>query len=238
MIKNRIRAMQRKDDGLQVRDNVLAIVAHDLNTPLNTIMMAADLLEEIDDAEQRGHFLAMIRTAAKQAEILIRDLLDAAKLESGRFRVESTRESLPYLVKSTVEMLTPTAENAGVLLACDVEAVNGVTVMVDQPRFVQLMSNLLSNAIKFTQAGGNVLVTARVSGSSATVCVRDSGVGISDDELPHVFERFWQASHHRRAGAGLGLAIAKGIVEAHGGEIGVQSKQSYGSTFWFTLPLG
>ena len=108
---------------------------------------------------------------------------------------------------------------------------------MDTGRIVQLLANLLSNALKFTPAGGRVHVGAAVLQDCIFVSVSDTGIGIAAEELPHVFERFWQADHHHRAGAGLGLAIARGIVAAHGGVIGVTSEPGAGTTFHFTLPL-
>ena len=230
---------RRKVDSqtLQLHDNVLAIVAHDLRTPLNTIVMAAELIGEMDTDERRDHFLDLIINAAGQADSLIRDLIDVARVEDGRFRIDYSVELLSYLLTSVTETFAPFADRARVLLVCNTDKVDGLKVRVDSSRFVQLLSNILSNAVKFTPAGGNVVVDATVAGDVVRIEVHDSGVGITADELPHVFERFWQADHHRRAGAGLGMAIAKGIVEAHGGEIGVTSEVGVGSTFYFTLPL-
>jgi signal transduction histidine kinase len=108
----------------------------------------------------------------------------------------------------------------------------------DRPRILQVLSNLIGNAIKFTPAGGAITVRADLGGREARFSVTDSGSGIAADELPHIFERFWQARKAARTGAGLGLAIAKGIVEAHRGRIWVESVPGKGSTFFFTLPLG
>jgi signal transduction histidine kinase len=222
---------------IQLRDNVLAIVAHDLRSPLSTITMAADLLTEGEADERRRHFLDMIVKAAAQADLLIKDLVDISRIEAGHLRVECEPEPLAYLVQSVVEQFEAAAAAAGVLLTCSTVEVTHVSVSVDHGRFVQLLSNLISNAIKFTPPGGSVFVEAESRGRYARVSVGDSGIGISAHELPHVFERFWQADHHRRAGAGLGLAIAKGIVKAHGGRIAVESKEGVGSTFFFTIPI-
>jgi signal transduction histidine kinase len=235
--RSRSNRSSARRESLQLRDNALAIVAHDLRSPLNTIVLAAELLQEMTADEKSRHFLETILRAAHQADVLIRDLVDVTRVESGRFLIEKHHEPLAYLLANITQMFEPTASQAGVLLACDVREIEGLSVPVDSSRFVQLISNLVSNAIKFTAPGGTVLVSATRSDRFVEIRIRDSGIGISGDDLPHVFERFWQAAHHRRAGAGLGLAIAKGIVEAHNGEIDVASDEGRGSVFWFTLPI-
>jgi signal transduction histidine kinase len=227
----------RRDARLTLRDNALAIVAHDLRSPLSTIAMAADLLREIDDDERRRHFLDIITNAARQADFLIHDLMDVTRIENGALRVDLRREQVGYLLESVTEQFAESAAQAGILLGCDVSSVRNTEVMADSRRCVQLLSNLIGNAIKFTPPGGFVRVAAHVRGAFVEVSIQDSGIGIEADELPHVFERFWQASHHHRAGAGLGLAIARGIVEGHGGHMRVRSRRGEGSTFTFTLPL-
>lgn len=224
-------------EAVKLRDNVLSIVAHDLRTPLSTIIMAADLLKQDATGPRTNRFLSMILNAADQADALIKDLTDVTRIEAHRLSLELSDEPLAYLMSSVTELFEPIAEAHGVALRCDTAAVRGVEVRVDHARFVQVLNNLISNAIKFTPAGGVVLIDACRIGDFAKVFVRDTGVGISTDELPHVFQRFWQAQHHHRAGAGLGLAIAKGVVEAHSGEIGVTSIPHVGSTFHFTMPL-
>ena len=224
-------------EAIALRDNVLSIVAHDLRSPLSTIVMAADLLKQATADPRADHFLGIILNAARQADHLITDLTDVARIEAGRLQLTISSQPLAYLLSSITESFEPNAEAAGVFLACNTDQVRGLEVSIDHTRFVQLLSNLILNAIKFTKPGGHVLVDAWRVGHFAKVIVRDTGIGISSDELPHVFQRFWQAQHHQRAGAGLGLAIAKGLVEAHGGKIGVTSTPQVGSTFFFTVPL-
>jgi signal transduction histidine kinase len=227
---------ERRLAAAQLRDNVLAIVAHDLRTPLSTIIMAANLLAEIEEKASREHFLEMILKAAQQADYLIHDLVDATRIENDGLQVKCSSEPAAYLVQSVVELFGEAAAATGITLRCDVAALGHEHLKVENPRFVQLLSNLIDNAIKFTPYGGTILVSARITNGFIEVSVADDGIGIDLDELPHVFERFWQANHHHRAGAGLGLAIAKGIAEAHGGQIGVRSKKGVGSTFFFTVP--
>lgn len=218
-----------------MRDNAMAIVAHDIKSPLATIMMAADLLGHAEDQASRAHFIEVIMRSARQADFLIHDLLDVTRIENGGLALHRTSEPAAYLVQSVAELFEESASAAGILFACRVKELGHVHISVESPRFVQALSNLISNAIKFTPSGGSILVSAQVVGHDVEVSVSDTGIGVNADELPHLFERFWQANHHHRAGAGLGLAIAKGIVEAHGGRIAVRS-DAPGATFYFTIP--
>jgi signal transduction histidine kinase len=235
-VSNR-RSVERRQTANALRENALTILAHDLRSPLSTIMMAADLLSEIEDPGRRQHFIDIIQRAARQADFLIHDLLDVTVIENGALHIQCSSEPAAYLIDSVCELFEASASGAGLLFACDTSTVGNTHIDVDSPRFVQLLSNLISNAIKFTPAGGSVLVSANIAGDMVRINVRDTGIGIDTEEIPHVFERFWQASHHHRAGAGLGLAIARGIVQAHGGEIGVASEPGAGSTFFFTIPV-
>jgi signal transduction histidine kinase len=199
--------------------------------------MAAELLRDQHRDAAAARFLDMITAAAKQGDPLIRDLVDVARIESGRFTINSVREPLVAVLNAATQQFTQLATNAGLTLTCDFAHAADTAVMIDYPRFAQLLSNLIENAIKFTPPGGSVRVSAVVKQGMSIISVQDTGIGISEEELPHVFERFWQANRHHRAGAGLGLAIAKGIVEAHGGQLSVDSTEGIGSTFSFTLPL-
>lgn len=230
------------DDGavtraVRLRDSVLAIVAHDLRTPLSTINMAAALLYDLNEDARHRHFIDIIRKAAQQAEVLLQDLVDGTRIEAGTLRIDAEPAMLRHVLKSVLESFEPQAQAARIVLTCDVARAHDAVVRVDAGRIVQVLSNLLSNALKFTPEGGRVHVGASLLGDRVFVSVSDTGVGIAQEEIAHVFERFWQADHHHRAGAGLGLAIARGIVEAHGGEIGVTSEPGAGATFYFTLPL-
>lgn len=224
----------------RMRDEVLAVVAHDLRNPVHTIAMgASNLLELPLDEAQRRRQLGAIQRAARGMNQLIGDLLDATRIEAGTFTVSKGRVHVRTLLGEAVEQFEEPARARGVELRCEVD--KGVpAVLADRDRLLQVLSNLLGNALKFTPSGGFVRLRAnRAPGPGrrwVEVAVEDSGIGIAPDHLPHVFDRFWQASRSTRAGAGLGLAIVKGIVEAHGGRVRVESQQGAGTVVTFTLP--
>ena len=235
--KNVESALQR---AITARDDVLGIVAHDLRNPLSAIMMAASAMErpgkEPDrrDREPRD----IILRASRRMNQLIQDLLDVARVEAGQFNIEPTRLSAADLVREVVEMQTPLAEASDLELDLDVDDAVGA-VWGDKRRLIQVFDNLIGNAIKFSEPGGRIVVrAARQAGARDVVfSVSDSGAGIAPEFVAHIFDRFWQAATKaRRLGAGLGLPITKGIVDAHGGRIWVESEPGRGSTFFFTIP--
>ena len=232
----RSRLYAREHQAVRARDEVLGVVAHDLRNPLGAIKMYAYLLEEAlpVDGPGRGH-ADTIRRLAGQADRLIQDLLDVRRLEAGRLRVERIPVPAGALVASAVEMLRRGAEEKGLLLETVVPPVLP-RVDADPDRIAQVLSNLLGNAVKFTPAGGRIVVRAEAAEGEVRFTVSDTGVGIARDDLEHLFDPFWQGRGAARMGAGLGLSIARGLVEAHGGRITVESEPGRGSTFAFTLP--
>ena len=224
-------------DALQLRDSVLAIVAHDIRSPLATITMVTSLLEdETLDEQRRRHFLDMIRKSSGQIDKLIRDLVDIAKIESGQLALEKVPTPLHSLLQDVIEAHSQRAAELGITLNLDMKHTD-LVIEIDRDRIIELLNNLLSNALKFTSPGGYVCIHCNRTPTHVAISVEDTGRGITEEQLPHVFERFWQAQHARRAGAGLGLAICKGIVEAHGGDIRVESQEGVGSTFFVELPI-
>jgi hypothetical protein len=229
------RARGEAEAASRARDDILGVVAHDLRNPLTAISMYASLLLEMprDADTQRGQ-LRTVLELTDQMNRLIQDLLDASRIEAGQLRVHPAPLRLPPLLADAAEMVRMAAADRGVSLR--VQAADGLPpVLADRDRVLQVLSNLLGNAVKFTPRGGDVLVRASAGGGGVEVSVADTGVGIPPEQLPHVFDRFWQGDA-RRKGAGLGLAIARGIVEAHGGRIRAESDPGRGSTFTFTLP--
>jgi PAS domain S-box-containing protein len=221
------------------RDEILGVVSHDLRNPLSAITMCARVLLESppEEEEARRELLSAVLESSRMMQRLIQDLLDVAVIESGHLTIHRRPEQLDAIVQQALAMVQAAAEERGIHLTAAVPQAMP-PIDVDATRLVQVLVNLLGNAIKFTEPGGKVSVGAEAGEGSAVVWVSDTGVGIPQEDLPHIFDRFW---HSRRnasaAGAGLGLAIARGIVEAHGGRIWVESVVKEGSTFFFTVPI-
>jgi signal transduction histidine kinase len=220
----------------RAREDVLGVVAHDLRNPLNLIHMTAQMLLTEPPVEKRRELLEIGERAVAQMNRLIGDLLDAVRLQAGRLSLEIAPVSCHSIVDGAAETFVPLAQGRGITLEyrCDDSTIH---VCADFARIQQVLGNLIGNALKFTPSGGTVLLVASREGSIAVIKVSDTGPGIPADNIPHLFEQFWQARQGDRRGAGLGLAIAKGIVEAHGGNIWAESTEGAGSTFSFTLPI-
>ncbi len=230
------RAAQR---AIQSRDDVLGIVAHELRNPLSTIkMQAALLLRRGAEPERRSRKPAeVIERALTRMNRLIQDLLDVARMEAGHLSIEQARVSAGQVVSDSVEAQKPLAASVSLELRFDM-AQDLPEVWADRDRLLQVFENLIGNAVKFTEPGGRITVGAAPRDGEVLFFVADTGAGIADDDLAHVFDRFWQARKAKRRGAGLGLPIVKGLVEAHGGRIWVESTAGHGSTFFFTIPTG
>ncbi|HEX7090884.1 MAG TPA: GAF domain-containing sensor histidine kinase [Longimicrobiales bacterium] len=220
----------------RVRDEMLAIVSHDLRNPLHTIELSAGLLEAITprDAETSRKQLEIVKRSVQRADRLIADLLDVARLEAGTFPLECGPVASLDVAREALELHRGQAEKEDERLVAALPE-RLPDVWADRDRLLQVFSNLLGNAIKFTPKGGRIELGAEAAGEHIRFWVRDTGSGIPADQLPHVFDPFWQAKR-RHGGAGLGLAIARGIVEAHGGRIRVESEPGVGTTVWFTIP--
>ncbi|MEO7217438.1 MAG: ATP-binding protein [Gemmatimonadaceae bacterium] len=229
------RAAQR---AARARDDVLAIVSHDLRNPLHTIVLSASYLAEVflnDLPEAALQQTQIIKRAVDRANRLIQDLLDVSRIEGGGFSITAEPISPETLLNDAYEAMMSTASAARVTLQCRSDP-DLPDVLADRERLQQIFTNLIGNAVKFTPAGGTITVTATENGPfSVRFAVSDTGQGISADNLPHIFDRFWQARHATRTGAGLGLAIAKGIVEAHGGTISAESETGLGTEIAFEL---
>jgi PAS domain S-box-containing protein len=220
-----------------LRDQVLSVVAHDLRNPLSAILLQVEtLIRRSADPEQRSEKVyETIHRAATRMNRLIQDLLDVALMEAGQLTIEPSRVSASDLIAGAVEMLRPLAASSALdlrgNLGRDVPEIWG-----DRDRLLQVFENLIGNAIKFTKPGGRITVSAASKAHEVIFRVTDTGSGIAPEKLPRVFDRFWQATRANRQGAGLGLPITKGIVEAHGGRIWVESTPNRGTTFSFTIP--
>jgi PAS domain S-box-containing protein len=230
-------AEERARRATQARDDLLAIVSHDLRNPLNSIKLSAGMLgREIanpEDAPRAFKQVATIVHAAERMEHLISDLLDLAQLEAGGLAIRRKAVDGAALINDSLEIFRPAA--AAKKLHLESESTPGIAALADRDRVLQIMSNLIGNAIKFTPEGGWILVRVARSDGEAQFTVSDTGPGIAPEDLPRIWGRFWQS--RRDSGIGLGLTIAKAIVEAHGGRIWAETHPGSGTTFHFTLPL-
>jgi signal transduction histidine kinase len=222
---------------IDAREEILRIVAHDLRSPLNTISMATGLLLDMPASEaDRAKRLKIIQRSGEAMNRLIQDLLSVTTIEAGRLSIDPRKLDVGDLLHEATEMLEPAAREKSITLVADAP-VDIPAIRGDQGRVLQVFSNLVSNAIKFTPAGGSITLSAELVDGRVQCSVRDTGPGIPPEQLPNVFGKFWQARRGDRRGVGLGLAIARGIVEAHGGTIAVKSEVGRGSVFSFSLPI-
>ena len=229
----------RSDADLLNRDNFLGIVSHDLRDLLGGIAISAALLSKRAPEDSKGaqirHETSRIERYVARMSRLIGDLLDVGSIDSGRLSVTPAGGDLTALIVETLEMFQPTAAVKGISLK--MEAVRSPLLAdFDHNRLLQVLANLISNAIKFTPQDGRIWISAERAGDEVRCCVRDTGMGIPDDMLDSVFERFWQAGKNDRRGLGLGLYISRCIVDAHGGRIWAKSTPGEGSNFCFVLP--
>ncbi len=224
---------------VRLREEVLSIVAHDLKNPLGVIKGFNEILtDDYTDADKNKRLASdAIARSVCQMERLIRDLLDFAKIQSGTLTIEKSLKDVSSLVWGSVELTRHHAEKKGIHIRTEIQP-DLPKLNCDGDRITQVLSNLLGNAIKFSSEMAVVLISAAINDGSILFSVKDEGPGISEENLSHVFCRFWQEKKTAKLGTGLGLSIAKGIVESHGGRIGVESELGKGATFYFTLPYG
>jgi PAS domain S-box-containing protein len=226
--------------GIRARDDMIGIVSHDLRNPVNAVKMLTGVMLEQQGQEplspEMGNYASVIRQAAEQMDELIQDLLDVTRVEAGRLTVNVNRENTEEMLSDTLRTLAPVAEEKGIALRLN-SPDDVPDVLADRERFSQAISNLVGNAVKFSQSGTEITVRVAVLDSELLFSVTDKGIGMTPEQLSHAFDRFWQSSRTDRQGAGLGLAITKGIVDAHGGRIWAESSPGAGSTFYFTLPI-
>ncbi len=232
------RLYQHLARAVRARDEVLGIVAHDLKNPLNTILAAARIVEEgisEEGAKSYQTSVAIILRSVSRATRLINDLLDVTSIDAGQLSVVREHCSAEQLINSAVEAQRLLASSASLELRLDAKG-RLPELWADRDRCLQVFENLIGNAIKFTPRGGRITVGAIPGEGEVHFSVADTGPGIAPENLPRVFDRFWQAKNAKLEGTGLGLPICKGIVEANGGRIWVESSQGHGTTFHFTVP--
>jgi signal transduction histidine kinase len=232
------RLYTESQQAVRAREEVLAIVSHDLRNPLNAIMLAGSMVSTSrslaeDDREQIG----VIALSARRMQRLIEDLLDVTRIEGGkRLPIEPAVIEVEPLVNEAHDLFKAQAADSNIALHCEV-APGTPPVSADRHRVLQVLSNLIGNAMKFTPPGGDIRIAARRRLGEVLFEVGDNGPGIPRENLRDVFHPYWQGKRAERMGAGLGLPIAKGVVEAHGGQIWVESEPGHGTRFYFTLKI-
>lgn len=224
---------------ISTREEILAVVSHDLKNPVTAIKLIGQSLQYIDrpDKATCEKLSKTIENSVRQMQLLIGDLLDFAKIQSGTFSVSKRPENLMIAVTETVSSLQLQADSMNQKIICDIPS-DLPKVMIDLPRIAQVISNLLGNALKFSPQNSEIQISAKLYQNKILVSISDTGAGIPSLHLTKIFDRFWQAdSDAKHKGSGLGLSIAKGIVVAHGGRIWAESDMGKGSTFYFTVPI-
>ena len=227
-------------EAILARDQMLGVVAHDLRNPLTAAQIGvAAILRALPDDAGSG----LPRNAARTVEFslqratrLIRDLLDVTRLEAGTLVLERRPQAAHELVVEVADALGQVVSESALELQADVEP-DLPSVMGDSEGLFRVFSNLVENAAKFTPPGGRIQIGARRDEKSVLFSVADTGAGIAAEDVPHLFDRYWQGRPTNRRGAGLGLTIAKGIIDAHGGRIWVETTPGRGSMFCFTIPF-
>jgi signal transduction histidine kinase len=226
----------------RLKRDFLNAASHELRTPLTSIMGYAEFLEDgIGGAltEQQHGYVSQIKDGAERLRRIVDDMLDFARLEAGTFQLTPQLTDMRALIQSEAASLLPQATEKG--LSLELELPHAPVLLQADPRRVgQVLLNLLTNAIKFTPEGGRIRAGLSLKGDAVRVSVSDTGIGVAPDVQPRLFEKFFQvdpSTTREYGGAGLGLAISKALIEAHGGTIGLESEPGRGSTFWFTLPM-
>jgi len=222
-----------------IRRDFISNISHELRTPLASLRALADTLRDgaLEDPPAARRFLDRMDTEVDALAQMVCELLELSRIESGQVPVRLVSTPLKDAIVPAVERLRPQAERAGLALHLTLPE-DAPNVLADAERVQQVVTNLVHNAIKFTPTGGQISVGMRVEGEEVIVVVRDTGVGIPDEVLPRIFERFYKADRARsRGGTGLGLAIAKHIVQSHGGRIWAESKEGRGSALYFSLAV-
>ncbi|HLT29883.1 MAG TPA: ATP-binding protein [Myxococcaceae bacterium] len=238
------RLYEEAREATDARDELLAIVSHDLRNPLSAIALGARRIEMLEStrgdeaADPKVHAAASrIRRAATRMERLLNDLVDLERIKSRRLHLEPHPIAAGELVKETVELLAPLAAERKITLSMESKLTRSVQVRGDAERLMQVFWNLVGNAIKFTPAEGTIVVRVEEQGERVRFSVTDTGPGLSEETIERVFEAHWQGSgEEARQGLGLGLAISRGIVEAHGGRIWAERPEGGGGRFIFELP--
>jgi len=227
------RAVEAARANARARDEILAVVSHDLRGPLHAISLATEALKD-EISGPAARYLGAIERASTRAERLITDLLEASAIENGALTLARAPIDAGAILRQAAAEHELLAKESGGKIVAHIPD-EPVLVQADRDRVLQVLGNLIGNSLKHAK-GAPIEISVERKEAEAVVAVRDHGPGIPSTELAHVFDRYW-TGRTKKGGAGLGLAIAKGIVSAHGGAIAVDSKQGHGAKFFFTLPL-
>jgi signal transduction histidine kinase len=227
------RSVKAANQAARARDDVLAVVSHDLRGPLHAIGLACEALRD-EVSGNASRYLGAIERASQRAERLIADLLEASAIENGALILSRASVDATAIVRQAAADSELLLKETGGKITAKLPA-GSMLVSADRDRVLQVLSNLIGNALKHAR-GAPIEISLERDAKDAIIAVRDTGPGITASELPHVFDRYWHG-RTKKGGAGLGLAIAKGIIDAHGGRIAVASTQGAGAEFSFTLPL-
>lgn len=231
------RQVLRERRAVRLREEMMAVLSHDLRGFLSVVDMQATLLRmsgrgAVDDPAALRETADRIKRSVDRMNALIDNLLDLARIEAGEFALDLRDEDAAALVEEALLTLSPLSDAKGIAVRSEIDG--RPKIRVDKERFFQVVSNLIGNAVKFTPNGGTITVRAVRNGDEIEFSVSDSGAGIAPEHLPHIFDRYWRGSGE---GEGLGLFVVKGIVEAHGGRVGVTSPPGEGASFTFTVPV-
>jgi chemotaxis family two-component system sensor kinase Cph1 len=234
------RQVLREQQAVRARDELVAVVSHDLRNPMTVISMLCGMMQKAFSSDgphtsrRISSAIDTMQQAAGRMNVLLEDLLDTSKIEAGRYVVRPVALDVSQMFEEAYALLSPLAMEKGIDLSFNAEP--GLQINGDPERLFQVLSNLIGNAIKFTPRQGNIGISAMSNGEDIVFSVRDSGEGIAPDQLPHVFDRYWTQAENNPTGSGLGLYITQGIVQAHGGKIVAESEVGRGSEFRFTVP--
>jgi two-component system sensor histidine kinase/response regulator len=217
------------------REEMVRVMAHEMRSPLQSMLLISELCEQKPDDALLRSMPARVNRMVQRLLRLIEDLSDVSSIELGTLRIEPTPLDLVALVRDTAERVQATITSHRIEIAAPAE----LSLHADLNRIEQVVTNLLTNAVKYSPGADQVLLQVSHQGAHAHVAVRDYGIGIAEVDVPRLFDRYFRTDKgkDRAEGLGLGLYICKALIEAHGGEIGVESRPGQGSTFWFTLPL-
>jgi CheY-like chemotaxis protein len=234
-LESQRRLIERLEEAVRARDAVLSVVAHDLRNPLGVISIAANtLLQRLPGPSARRPVERIIRSA-QRADRMVRDLLAISAIETGQLTIDAKAVDTADLIFAAVESQQNMAAEASIIVGTDLSP-ELPPICADEERLLEVLENLMGNALKFTGQRGSITVGAGRRDDKVVIWVKDSGSGIAPEQMPHIFDRFWQAKKKERRGIGLGLSISKAIVEAHGGEIWAESTLGEGTTVFFTVP--